>query len=64
MYKICLISADLNAGLKDLHKCKFSYRFGRGRYLNIWRETWIDLLHSWVSQKEGAVGKQPPNLFV
>lgn len=29
MYKFFLVSADLNAGLKDLHKSKFLYRFGR-----------------------------------
>lgn len=31
------------------------------------RETWIDSLHSWVSQKDGALGNshlQPPELFV
>lgn len=31
------------------------------------RATWIDSLHSWVSQKEAATGDshlQPPKLFV
>lgn len=67
VHRIYLKSADINAGLKDLCKCKVSYRFGRRSYLNIWRETWRDLLHSQISQKEGAVGNsplQPPDLFV